>query len=248
MSQSFVIENASMVLPEELADGWVAVADGRIAEVGRGRAPERGADFGGDLLMPGLIELHTDHLESHLKPRPKVRWPAVAAVVAYDAQIVASGITTVFDSLRIGNDVDYAPAEDEMWAVVDAIETARGQGLLRCEHLTHLRCEICADGVVEQAKQHFARHAVHMISLMDHTPGARQFRNLDAWRIYYGGKSNVPPHQLDSFMQKKRALFAANYARHRTALVAQARSHGVVVASHDDTTLEHVAESVGDGV
>jgi alpha-D-ribose 1-methylphosphonate 5-triphosphate diphosphatase len=83
---------------------------------------------------------------------------------------------------------------------------------------------------------------------MDHTPGARQFRNIDAWRTYYGGKSGVPADQLDGFMDKKHALFAANYARHRAALVAEARSRGVVVASHDDTTLEHVAESIGDGV
>ena len=87
--------------------GWVAVEGECIAEVGEGRAPERGLDCACDLLAPGLIELHTDHLESHLKPRPKVRWPAMAAVVAYDAQIAASGITTVFDSLRIGTDLDY---------------------------------------------------------------------------------------------------------------------------------------------
>lgn len=248
MSQSLVIENAMLVLPEAVAEGWVALIEGRIAEVGRGRPPERGLDFGGDLLVPGLVELHTDHLESHLKPRPKVRWPAVSAVVAYDAQIVASGITTVFDSLRMGNDVDYAPAEAELWEAVDAIETARRQGLLRSEHLTHLRCEICAEGVVEQAEQLFAHHAVHLISLMDHTPGARQFRNLDAWRMYYGSKSGVPSHELDNFMEKKRAQFASNYARHRIALVALARSHNVVLASHDDTTLEQVAESIGDDV
>jgi alpha-D-ribose 1-methylphosphonate 5-triphosphate diphosphatase len=248
MSQSMVIENARVVLPREVVDGWVTVAGGLIAEVGRGKAPERGSDFGGDLLVPGLIELHTDHLESHLKPRPKVRWPAMAAVVAYDAQIVASGITTVFDSLRIGNDVDYAPAEAELWEVVQAIEAARGQALLRSEHLTHLRCEICAEDVVEQAEQHLARRPIHLISLMDHTPGARQFRSLEAWRIYYGGKSGLPPQALDGFMDKKRTLFAANYAHNRAALVRLARQHEVVVASHDDTTPEHVAESIGDGV
>ena len=131
---------------------------------------------------------------------------------------------------------------------MEAIETARGQSLLRSEHLTHLRCEICAEDVVEQAEQHLARRPVHLMSLMDHTPGARQFRNLDAWRTYYGGKSGLPEQELDGFMDKKRALFAANYARHRAALVALARERGVVVASHDDTTREHVAESIGDGV
>src|SRR5262245_3944687 len=226
VGESVVIENARVVLADAVVDGWVTLDGERIAEVGSGRAPRyapgRGIDFGGDLLAPGLIELHTDHLEQHLKPRPKVRWPAMAAIVAYDAQIVASGITTVFDSLRIGNDADYAPAEAELWEVVEAIETARSQGLLRSKHLTHLRCEICAEDVVEQAERHFARRPVHLISLMDHTPGARQFRNLEAWRIYYGGKSELPAHELDGFMDKKRVLFAANYARHRAALVALA--------------------------
>ena len=58
----------------------------------------------GDMLIPGLIELHTDHLEVHIEPRPRVDWHATSAVVAYDAQIAAAGITTVFDCLRIGAD------------------------------------------------------------------------------------------------------------------------------------------------
>jgi alpha-D-ribose 1-methylphosphonate 5-triphosphate diphosphatase len=158
-----------VVLPDAVIDGgWVAIAGGRIAEVGTGRAPRsalgRGIDFGGDLLTPGLIELHTDHLEQHLKPRPKVHWPALAAVVAYDAQIVASGITTVFDSLRMGSDIDYAPPESELWEAVEAIDTARSEGLLRAEHRTHLRCEICAEDAVSQTERFIGRHPVDMIS------------------------------------------------------------------------------------
>ncbi len=52
--------------------GYVVVQDGRIAEIGEGRSPERGIDLNGDYLLPGLVELHTDHLEVHFMPRPKV--------------------------------------------------------------------------------------------------------------------------------------------------------------------------------
>ena len=100
----FIIENATLVLPDRVQRGWLAVSDGAIAEIGEGRPPARGLDIGGDHLIPGLIELHTDHLESHYAPRPKVRWHPLGAVLAYDAQITASGITTVFDSLRAGSD------------------------------------------------------------------------------------------------------------------------------------------------
>lgn len=248
MKASVVIENARVVLAESVMDGWIAISGPHIAEVGEGRAPERGVDFAGDLLVPGLIELHTDHLESHLKPRPKVRWPACSAVVAYDAQIVASGITTVFDSLRVGNDADNDASAAELWEATDAIDSARRQNLLRADHRTHLRCEICADDVVEQARRLAQQYRVDLLSLMDHTPGARQFRDIGAWKTYYGGKSDLPTHELDRFMDKKRALFAANYARNRAALVALAKAQNIAVASHDDTTMEHVEESVADGV
>ena len=236
------------MLADVVVDGWVAVVGERIAEVGSGRAPERGIDFGGDLLGPGLIELHTDHLEQHLQPRPKVRWPAMAAVVAYDAQIVAAGITTVFNSLRMGNDIDYAPPEAELWEVVEALQTAGAQGLLRAEHRTHLRCEICAEDAVAQTEAYIGRYLVDLISLMDHTPGARQFRNIDAWRTYYGGKNGRSIQELDRLMESRRALFSTNYTRHRSALVALAKAQGIVVASHDDSTAEHVKESIADGV
>ena len=63
-----------------------------------------GEDFEGDYLIPGLVELHTDALEHHYKPRPGVRWNPIAAVQAHDAQVATSGITTVFDAVRVGID------------------------------------------------------------------------------------------------------------------------------------------------
>src|SRR5262249_23278268 len=103
VTRTQIFENAAIVLPGRVMACWLALGAERILEVGEGRAPERGLDCCGDLLVPGLIDLHTDHLENHLQPRPKVEWPPLAAVVAYDAQIAASGITTVFDCVRVGS-------------------------------------------------------------------------------------------------------------------------------------------------
>ena len=74
---------------------------GASSRSARGVPPERGEDLAGDLLLPGLVELHTDHLEAHYVPRPKVYWDPVAAVVSYDGQLATCGITTVLDSLRV---------------------------------------------------------------------------------------------------------------------------------------------------
>ena len=82
------------------------------------------------------------------------------------------------------------------------------------------------------------------MSLMDHTPGARQFTSLDAWRTYYGGKSGLGAHDLDRLIETKRELFSRNYEQNRNGLVELARDHGIVLASHDDATEEHVRESI----
>src|ERR1700709_2686929 len=94
-----VLANARIVLADRVIDcGWVAFSDGRIAEFGEGRAPSSSVDAGGDLVMPGLIELHTDHLEAHYVPRPKVFWDPIAPPLPHHGQPPTSGITTVLES------------------------------------------------------------------------------------------------------------------------------------------------------
>lgn len=248
MSAKLILENAAVVLPEVVIAGWVAIADGRIAEIGEGRSPERGQDLGGDYLIPGLVELHTDHLESHIMPRPKVRWETLSAIVAYDLQMAGAGITTVFDSLRVGSDADSKSLGSAVRELMAGLDRARTADLLRADHLTHLRCEVAAHDVLDDTHALIADHTIHLMSLMDHTPGARQFRDVDVWKIYYGGKSGRSDAELDQLISERLRLYAENHDRHRETLVSIARANGIVLASHDDTTAEHVAQSVAEGI
>src|SRR6201991_3913893 len=125
-----VIGNASIVLADRVIErGWVAIAKGRIAEIGEGKAPAGSVDAGGDLVMPGLIELHTDHLEAHYVPRPKVYWDPVAAVVSYDGQLATSGITTVLDSLRVWSEEGVEDVDGQANVLAQAISDARDANL-----------------------------------------------------------------------------------------------------------------------
>jgi alpha-D-ribose 1-methylphosphonate 5-triphosphate diphosphatase len=245
---AFVLTNAKIVLADRVIEGWVAVVDGKIAEIGEGGGPERGFDMNGDYVVAGLVELHTDHLEAHLQPRPKVRWDMMSAILAYDAQIAASGVTTVFDSLRIG----AASASDSLSKYAEDIATTMDEAskldLLRCEHLTHLRCEIATPDVVDDAEAFLARRKVNLISLMDHTPGQRQFRDLDKMRNYYARHGFVDDASFDAFVVERLAMHAEFAVKNRRALVAIAHEAGVALASHDDATPEQVAEAIADRV
>ncbi len=245
----YILADARIVLAEHIIEnGWVAVADGKIVEVGEGRPPEIAEKLEGDLLIPGLVELHTDHLEVHIEPRPKVDWHATSAVVSYDAQIAAAGITTVFDCLRVGADRENRDRGGaKAIRVADTIAAEMARGNLRSEHHTHLRCEICSEDVVRAAHNFLAKHPVGIMSLMDHTPGQRQFRDVNKLREYYQGKLQLSEEELQKFFENRYRMHEMYAVPHRRQLVEVAQAHGVTLASHDDTTVEHVDESKADG-
>ena len=92
------IRNARIVAGDEEFTGCVVIENGLIKSVDQGDSSALGAeDWGGDWLMPGLVELHTDNLEKHLSPRPGVLWNAHSAMTVHDAQCAAAGITTVLE-------------------------------------------------------------------------------------------------------------------------------------------------------
>ena len=245
-----VMGNTRIVLADRVIErGWVVLADGRIAEIGEGDAPSASEDARGDLLMPGLIELHTDHLEAHYVPRPKVFWDPIAAVISYNGQLATCGITTVLDSLRVWREDGVEDVDGRAGVLAAAISSAREADILRSDHFLHLRCEVPMPDVVEEAKELIGRPDVRLMSLMDHTPGQRQFRDEAKLRDYYRGKSGGKTDaELDVLFERRLAYQKAYFANNLRVIVALAHEHGIPLASHDDTTEENVSDAVRDRV
>jgi alpha-D-ribose 1-methylphosphonate 5-triphosphate diphosphatase len=245
-----VLANGRLVLAEEVIEaGWLVAENGTISDFGSGRPPAGARDLNGDLLIPGLVELHTDHIEAHYIPRPKVHWDPVSAVVSYDGQLAVCGITTVLDSLRVWREEGAGDVGGEALVLANAIAKARDADMLRADHFLHLRCEVPMPDVVAETRGLIGRPEVRLVSLMDHTPGQRQFRDEVKLRDYYRGKSGgLTDAELDVMFDKRRQQAARYGAGNYRELVALARAHATPLASHDDTTAEHVAQSIGDGV
>ena len=237
--------NARIVLSDSVVDGSLAFEDGVITAIDAGGAAT-GEDFEGDYLIPGLVELHTDHLENHYRPRPGVFWDAMAALHAHDTQIAGSGITTVFDAVRIGSDTDMPEMGRHVEKLTGAIGTGRAAGWLRAEHFIHLRCELPSHDVIEQFEDYVIHPETRLASVMDHTPGQRQFRSIEAYKRFYG--KNQTTEQLDAYIAERLAEHARYAAPHRAHIVSRARELGLALASHDDATLAHVEEAVADGI
>lgn len=247
MSRQTVIHNARIVLSDEVVTGTVSLVDGRIADIATGHT-ETGEDWDGDYLIPGLVELHTDHLEGHYSPRPGVRWDKLAAIQAHDAQVASAGITTVFDCLRLGSDEKKGFSAGEMRDMADALEQAAAEGRLRAEHLLHLRCEVSAPDVLDHFEPFRNDPNVGLVSLMDHAPGQRQFQTLEQYSLYYKSKTGMSDEEFREFVARRQDNSRQFAAPHRRELADHCRAHGIPVASHDDATLDHVSESIDHGV
>jgi alpha-D-ribose 1-methylphosphonate 5-triphosphate diphosphatase len=246
-----ILANATLVLPDEVITGSLRLEGGRIGAISAGATAVPGAiDCAGDLVMPGLIELHTDNLERHIEPRPKVDWPHAAAIVAHDGELASIGITTVFDALRVGSIVthDKTGYGEYARALADEILALRAAGALRISHFLHLRAEICSETLIEELARFGADDRVGILSLMDHTPGQRQFSDISQLRHYVRGKRGLSEEEFQEHIRSLQELSSRIRAPHEAAAVAAARRLGATLASHDDTTPAQVATSAAHGV
>ncbi len=243
-----VFTNALIVLPDMLLSGSVVVRDGVIADLQSGRTSAPGAiDIGGDLLIPGVVDVHTDNLERQVTPRSNARWPSRSAMLAHDAQCAAAGVTTVLDAICLGNlGYEGSRMQTSREAVVD-LEVLSRTGLLKSEHFLHLRCEMPAGDVLAMVEP-LARHELmRMVSLMDHSPGIGQHRNLARYiasRRQEGYTEAEVERHVDELMTRRVAMRAPN----RAALLALFAGRDLALASHDDGTAEEIAENAADGI
>jgi len=243
-----ILTNARIVLPTETVTGSVHLRDGRIHAIDSGASSALGThDLQGDILIPGLVEVHTDNLERHVVPRPKVSFPMQAAVQAHDAEIAAAGITTVLDAIGVGDPYGDGFRSRDQSALLGVLDRLQGAGCLRADHLVHVRCELPAPNARELFEPFMGSARLRLISLMDHTPGQRQWTDVEHARIYYTGKKGWSDAKFDEEVRIAPARQAQYAAPHRAWFAEFARTHGVALATHDDSTLAHVDEAVALG-
>jgi len=251
MHQTRTLANARLILPGGELHGRISFRGGEIVEIARGGAvPDGAVDCEGDIVTAGLVELHTDNLERHIRPRPSADWPHAAAIVAHDAELAACGITTVFDAIRVGSIEGKGGMGWARYARQLATEllSLRATDALKISHHMHLRAEICSHSLVEELAEFGPDDRIGILSLMDHTPGQRQFADIGQYRTYMMGKHGLSEAAFAEHVETRQALGDRVRGTHERAAVDAAQRFGAVLASHDDTTAGHVARSAAHGI
>ncbi|WP_203074230.1 alpha-D-ribose 1-methylphosphonate 5-triphosphate diphosphatase [Falsiroseomonas ponticola] len=249
MNPEVILTNARLVLPTEVLEGTIVIRGDRIAEVQPGRSHAAGArDLGGDHLIPGIVDVHTDNLERQVQPRATARWPSRSAMIAHDSQTAAAGVTTVLDALCLG-DLGFDAGRTQTFREgVQDLDALSGTGLLRSDHFLHLRCELPAADMVELVETVADHPLVRMISLMDHSPGVGQYRDVERYRKMRVRQHSLTPEAVDrrigELLEQRERLREPQ----RRWLIDRVRHRNLPLASHDDATPEEIAANAADGI
>lgn len=241
-----IYTNYRLQLPNEEVLGTLIVRDGAIAEIQPG-VVSQGENGNGDYLMPGLVELHTDNLEQRISPRPKVRWPLDLATLYHDRDLAAAGITTACDAIAIGDITPTSMRMTQFAPMINTIEQAKRSGRLAVDRRLHLRCELGYEKAYQVTERYADHPLLSLISLMDHTPGQRQFAKLDKYREYYMGKHGVKADEIDRLIEDRMTAQQHYAEENRRNLVHLTQEKQIPLASHDDATPDHIREAVRDG-
>ncbi|NBR33664.1 MAG: alpha-D-ribose 1-methylphosphonate 5-triphosphate diphosphatase [Rhodobacteraceae bacterium] len=247
MTQDLILTNAQLVLEDEILKGTIVCRDGMISDISSSNTCASGRiDCNGRFVAPGLVELHTDNLERHLEPRPAVKWPRQMAVLAHDAELASCGVTTVFDAMRVGSIPSSDKTDTDSYArdLATVLRDLKAKDYLKISHFIHLRAEVCSETLEQELNEFTPDDRVRIISVMDHTPEARQFADLRQLRIYMTKKRGITDQEFEEHVKKLKEISKRNASRHEQAACDAAARLGSVLASHDDTTKEHVRISV----
>lgn len=233
------LSNARLALADEVIDdAAVLLEDGVIRAVNpdsAGDAEEH--NLNGNLLMPGMIDLHCDALEKEVEPRPGVHFPLDFACAQADKRNAAAGITTIYHALSFA--ADELGVRNNQFAADIARAVHDWQPHALVDNRVHCRYEITDQGGLPILQTLLEEQAMHLVSMMDHTPGQGQFKDLAAFRNYLTRTYKKTADEVDVIVERKLAAAEGAFERMQM-LAASAHAAGISVASHDDDCAERV--------
>jgi alpha-D-ribose 1-methylphosphonate 5-triphosphate diphosphatase len=235
-----------VVLPDRILErGSIRIDGPIITEIIEGN-PSRsslGIAAHGMTAIPGVIDIHGDMLEREIEPRPGTFFPAEVAVQQLDKRLAANGITTAFAAVALGD----RPDENEEHVrnanrMIEQIETLQNmRPNLLCDILVHARVEVTHQSAVQVIATLLERSLVNLLSLMDHSPGQGQFRDMDRYVRYYSKYYGGDPIQIAAEAEARMARGDSVWNA-AEGVAHLARVSGVPLASHDDDTPAKVSQ------
>jgi alpha-D-ribose 1-methylphosphonate 5-triphosphate diphosphatase len=246
------LSDLRLVLPDRIIEqGALLLQDGRIAEVREGNAPPSAYSLRGLTVIPGIIDLHGDMLERDIEPRPRARFPIEMALHELDKRLVGTGITTAYAAISFAWNKSDLRRQETAIEIIRIVNQTRDT--LLADFKVHARFEVNNRDTVGILERLVTDNQVDLVSIMDHTPGQGQYGDTRRYVQFLIEWLNFTDEQLAPIYARMEQKVAELKVTPRDwsvvrGVVGTARSHGIVVASHDDDTVEKVHDQAEMGV
>jgi alpha-D-ribose 1-methylphosphonate 5-triphosphate diphosphatase len=250
-SSFYSIKHARIVTPTGvIEDGSVTIADGRIVEIGEPSRDEveDWIDAQGQYLLPGFVDIHGDSLERAIAPRPSAPFSPELVLPAYDAELAVHGISTMYHCVAIADLGEISKPlrrREKVTEIQRALQCFISRSRIRTR--LHLRYEVLDVESLPTIRRMVENQEVHLVSLMDHTPGYGVFKDLDAYRRYRA-RSGSSIEATEKAIRETLSLRAQVDEQALEDLIALCHQHQLVVASHDDHTREKIVRAKRNGI
>lgn len=160
-------------------DARIVVREGLIAEVDRGAARgPTGVDGAGLLVIPGLVDPHSDALEKERAPRPNALVPWDFALSSLEGKLVAAGVTTIFHGAAFQHQT-FRGAERSVDTALEICAVIDGFPSYRVDHRVLHRLDVLSQEGAQTLRARLAglpaAGAAPLVSHEDHTPGQGQY-------------------------------------------------------------------------
>src|SRR5262249_14657756 len=137
--------------------------------------------------------MHGDMLEGEAEPRPGADFPLDMAIMELDKRLAANGITTAYAAISFWETVRRGKqrSAERACQMVAAIHALRDTLLI--DLLVHARNEVTTPSVAPSLADLLDEQQIHLLSLMDHTPGQGQYRDLEQYVTFMSQWRNTDP-------------------------------------------------------
>ena len=247
---AFIINNATVVTPFGVLNNTsVLVEHGIITHI----APQIDQHYAktvinaeGAILMPGIIDIHTDAMDAEIVPRPGADIPIAIAFRELERKMSGCGFTTVYHSMHLGYDMAelHSRSKYSRNEVFETVHNAsKGSTLLN--NKIHLRFELSGVDSYNTCFELMDKGYVALLSVMDHTPGQGQISK--EYFIAFAMKMGKTEEQATEAYEDKLKM-PVIAGEKLEALIKHAQKLHIPVASHDDDSIAKVNYAHGLGV
>ncbi|MBU1138892.1 MAG: alpha-D-ribose 1-methylphosphonate 5-triphosphate diphosphatase, partial [Proteobacteria bacterium] len=235
----FVLRSTRVLIRESIRPADIVIHHDLIEDVLPFQSVSGGYDLGNMLIAPGIVDLHSDAIEKEIEPRPGAHFPIRSSVIELDKKLTMAGITTMYHAVAFNDEAITKNRGTETAARIIRRINEADRNQLGVDNLVHARYELTSFASVPVIKELIESGAVHILSVMDHTPGQGQFKSIENWKKFHLPVYDLSDSEADLIIEQKQRDKLRSYEV-VSDLLRFAGECGLMLLSHDDDSPEKI--------